>query len=233
MRFILSLFVLAFVVAVAGLGFHWTVNRVYVPEGMSLLLRYKGPFVMPDKGKAKTGNWAEEGETGVLEKLRGPGRHFYCPLWWERKLVSDFVIEPGQVGLVTCKLGKSLPAGQYLVEGDIGTTEYKGVLRKALGPGRYRINPYGYEVKVVGTEKKTDGNQTKYSGWVEIPTGYVGVITNLADNPALNQTKGVQDNVFPPGIYPINGREQQIDIVEIGYRETTVAVGKVRNAEVL
>ncbi len=231
MRYILSLLLLALVVAVAGLGFHWTVNRVYVPEGMSLLLRYKGPFIMPDKGQAKTGSWAEEGEIGVLEKLRGPGRHFYCPLWWERTLVSDFVIEPGKVGIVKCELGKELPPGQFLVDGDIGTTEFKGVLRKALGPGRYRINPYGYKVTVFGTEKEVTDNRIKYSGWVEIPTGYVGVITNQTDNPALNQSKGVQENVFPPGIYPINGREQQIDIVEIGYRETTVAVGKVRNPD--
>ena len=33
---------------------------------------------------------------------------------------------------------------------------------------------------------------------------------------------GVQDNVLPPGIYPINGSEQQVDIVEIGYTETTI-----------
>ena len=25
-------------------GFDWTVNRIYVPEGKSLLLRYKGPL---------------------------------------------------------------------------------------------------------------------------------------------------------------------------------------------
>ncbi len=27
----------------AGIAFHWTVNRIYVPVGHSLLLRYKGP----------------------------------------------------------------------------------------------------------------------------------------------------------------------------------------------
>jgi hypothetical protein len=26
-------------------GFDWTVNRIYVPEGKSLLLRYKGPLL--------------------------------------------------------------------------------------------------------------------------------------------------------------------------------------------
>ncbi|MEM9412446.1 MAG: SPFH domain-containing protein, partial [Planctomycetota bacterium] len=36
-------------------------------------------------------------------------------------------------------------------------------------------------------------------------------------------------SVLPPGIFLINGREQQVDIVEIGYRETTVAAKKVRD----
>lgn len=230
MRILLSTLLLAALLAVGGLAFHWTVNRVYVPEGQSLQVRYKGPFITKAT-EAATGQWAKEGEVGVRELLRGPGRHFYCPLWWERTIVNDIVIEPGQVGIVTCKLGNELPRGQYLVDGDIGETLSKGVLRKALGPGRYRINPYGYEVKIVGTERKASNLQTKYSGWVEIPTGYVGVITNLANNPKTGQTIGIQEKVFPPGIYPINGREQQIDIVEIGYRETTVAVEKSRKED--
>ena len=230
MKYIITGIIGLLIVVVAATMFHWSVNRVYVEQGESLQLRYKGPFF----GKAepaKKGYWAEEGQVGVHRNLRGPGRHFYCPLWWERKIIKDVEIEPGQVGIVTCKLGDNLQPGQFLVDGDIGETEFKGVLRKALGPGRYRINTYGYEVKTIGTEKKQSGKQTKYGGWVEIPTGYVGVITNLADNLLTGQKKGVQKNVFPPGIYPINDREQQVDIVEIGYRETTVAVAKVRNPD--
>lgn len=222
-------------VLVAGVWFHWTINRVYVPVGQSLQLRYKGPLVFGNligsSKKAKPGYWAKEGEVGILEKLRGPGRHFYCPVWYERKLVDDVVILPGQVGIVTCKLGDPLPEGQFLVDGDIGDTQYKGILRKTLVPGRYRINPYGYEVKVVETVGEQAEIQTKYSGWVSIPTGYVGVVTNLADNPLLDQKAGIQPKVLPPGIYPINSREQQVDIVEIGYRESTVAVTKQRNPD--
>ncbi len=220
------------IVVAAAIAFHWMVNRVYVEQGQSLQLRYKGPFFRKAK-YAKEGYWAEEGEVGILKNLRGPGRHFYCPIWWERRIIDDYEIEPGEVGIVTCKLGEDLPTGQFLVDGDIGETTQKGVLRKALGPGRYRINSYGYTVEKIKTEKKVSGKQTKYGGWVTIPTGYVGVITNLADNPNTTppQRKGVQDNVFPPGIYPINVREQQIDIVEIGYRESTVSVEKVRNPD--
>ena len=220
---------------VLGFWFHWTVNRVYVPVGTSLQLRYKGPLVFGNLigscPSAKAGYWAQEGEIGVLEKLRGPGRHFYCPIWYERSLVDDVVIRPGQVGVVTCKLGDALPPGEFLVDGDLGSTLQKGILRKVLAPGRYRINPYGYTTKIVETQQARSGTQTKHSGWVDVPTGYVGVVTNLADNPLLGQVAGIQANVLPPGLYPINGREQQIDIVEVGYRELTIAVTKQRNPD--
>ena len=205
-----------------SLGFHWTINRVYVDEGESLMLRYKGPLIFGSRVQAETGMWAEEGQMGVLANLRGPGRHFYCPIWWERTMVADIVISPGSVGVVTCKLGADLPAGEYLVDGDIGSTEFKGILRKVLHPGRYRINPYGYTVQIVDQQEIASGQSTKVAGWVNIPTGYVGVVTNLADNVADKIVKGIADDVLPPGIYPINGREQNIDIVEIGFRHSTI-----------
>jgi len=222
-------FVLLLGVAVAGGMFHWGINRVYVEEGQSLQLRYKGPLIFGSRTPATAGNWAKEGQIGILQKLRGPGRHFYCPVWWERQVVDDVLIKPGQVGVVTCKLGDDLPDGEFLVDGDIGGTTQKGILRKVLHPGRYRINPYGYEVEVVGVQKFEEGK--KLAGWVEIPTGYVGVVTNLANNPETGKVAGVQDEVLPPGIYPINGREQQIDVVEIGYRHTTIQAAMQLNAD--
>ena len=44
-------FVVATILVVAGgmLAFHWTVNRVYVDPGESLMLRYKGPLVFGKK----------------------------------------------------------------------------------------------------------------------------------------------------------------------------------------
>lgn len=205
------------------LFFSWTFNRYYVHEGYSLQLRYKGPLVFGSRKTAKIGHWAEEGEIGILREMRGPGRHFYCPVWYERRLVSDVVVEPGKVGVVTCKIGDPLPEGQFLVDGEIGETSHKGILRKVLGPGRYRINPYGYEVKIVGIQQI----KNKHSGWVTIPIGYVGVVTNLSDNPVLKQNPGIQDAVLPPGIYPMNPNEQQVDIISVGYMETTVSVEQV------
>jgi len=216
----------------AGFGaFHWTINRVYVPAGKSLLLRYKGPLLFGEK-KVATGRFAsyEAGEIGIIEQLRGPGRHFYCPIWWERQMVNDVVVEPGNVAIIISKLGRELPQDQFLVDGKLGETEYKGILRVAYGPGRYRINSYAYEVKLVRSEVVDTSSQAKMWGWVEIPTGYVGVVTNLADNPLTGGTAGIQNDVFPPGIYLVNGREQQIDIVEVGFREKTVSVTRATDA---
>jgi regulator of protease activity HflC (stomatin/prohibitin superfamily) len=211
-------------VMVIYVGVDWLWNRVQVPDGHSLQLRYKGPMFFGKHNQAEAGNWAKEGEVGILEKLRGPGRHFYCPIWWERTIVPDVIVKPGEVGLVTCKLGASLPEGEFLVDGEIGDTKFKGTLRKVLGPGRYRVNPYGYEVKVVGTHTIDSGNAKKQSGWVNIPTGYVGVVSNLADNPITHQKTGIQDKVLPPGLYPMNPAEQHVDVVEIGFHETHIDI---------
>jgi regulator of protease activity HflC (stomatin/prohibitin superfamily) len=157
--------------------------------------------------------------------MPGPGRHFYCPIWWECKIVKDQVVAPGEVAVVTSLVGKDLhqrsaaeaeqggrgSSDQYLVDGDLGKTEYKGVLRKVYGPGRYRVNPYAYQF-----------DKIKASGWVEIKTGYVGVVTNQTDNPLTGAKAGIQPYVLPPGLYPMNPREQKVDIVEIGYREKTI-----------
>lgn len=148
----ISMSLLLLIIAV-GVWFavEWTINRVYVDQGFSLQLRYKGPVLFGSHNYAQQGHWAKEGEIGVLEKLRGPGRHFYCPIWWERTIVPDILVEPGEVGLVTCKLGDPPPEGEFLVDGEIGEANRKGPMRRVLSPGRYRINPYGYGVSLVKT----------------------------------------------------------------------------------
>ena len=214
-------------VAICAGMFHWTVNRVYVPPGKSLQLRYKGsllPFVVQEK--AKPGHFAEEGQIGMLSRLRGPGRHFYCPIWWERKVVDDFVVPSGHVGVVTSKLGEPLPPGEFLVDGDLGTSKNKGILRKVFGPGRYRANPYAYDFSIKPTETKNVGQQVKHMRWVNIPTGYVGVVTYKTDSKDENKKAGIQADVLPPGLYPVNPHEREVDIVEIGFRESSIHVTK-------
>src|SRR5258708_2467491 len=233
-----GLITLAVIAFVAWEAFEFTINRVYVEVGQSLLLQYKGPILFGSRNAPKDGRLADmtKGEVGVIEQMPGPGRHFYGPLWWERTIVKDEIVLPGEVAIVTSLVGKDLssrtPAAgeggagngsndQFLVDGDLGKSEYKGVLRKVYGPGQYRVNPYAFKFNKIKTDIEKNGTQAKYSGWVEINTGFVGVVTNQTDNPITGARKGIQPYVLPPGLYPMNPREQKVDIVETGYREKT------------
>src|SRR5687767_8453468 len=203
------------------------VNCIYINEGESLRLRYKGPLIFGSGKAAEPGQFAKDGEVGVLEEMKGPGRHFYSPIWWKRDRVKDVVVKPGQVAIVTSRMGEPLPDGQFLVEGELtgpNRAQHKGTLRKVLGPGRYRINDYAFECKVVARVQQKVGENVKNAGWVNIPTGYVGVVTNLATNAATGQKGGIQDEVLPPGIYAVNPVERQIDVVGVGFWETSIAV---------
>ncbi|MGE0755632.1 MAG: SPFH domain-containing protein [Pirellulaceae bacterium] len=231
--FIVGAVTLVLAVGLLYMGVQWGLNYVYVPEGSSLLLRYKGPLVWGRPSRAE-GRFAQEGEIGVLEELRGPGRHFYCPIWWERSIVDDVVVMPGEVAIVTSKMGDSLPSGQFLVDGELGGSDrarHRGILRRVYGPGRYRVNTYGFEFQKIQTQSEQVGLQEKYSGWVEIQAGYVGVRTLLTDNPAEQRRAGIQDQVLPPGVYFVNPREEQIDIVGIGYIETSMEVEKEKDSQ--
>jgi hypothetical protein len=213
--------------ALAASTFHMTVNCIYINDGESLQLSYKGPLIFGSGKPAVPGQFAQKGEVGVLEELKGPGRHFYCPIWWDRKRVSDVVVKPGEIAIVSSRMGEPLPTGQFLVEGGLSGQDrarHKGTLRKAFGPGRYRIHPYAFSHTIVKAQQEKKGENTKFSGWVEIPTGYVGVVTNLAGNAAVGQKGGVQSDVLPPGIYAVNPFERQIDVVGIGFWESTISV---------
>ena len=228
----ISVLVAAVVLLVVGLeAFQWTFNRVYVPEGYSLVLRYKGPplpLLPGSRPVAKPGQFAkvdENGsplEIGILKDMRGPGRHFLWIGWWETKLIPDVVVKPGEVAVVSSKMGEDLKNGQFLVDGDLDQTTEKGILRKVFGPGAYRINDYAYNVEVIKEQTIKSGLQVKHAGWVSIPTGYVGVVTNLTDNPLTQALPGIQDKVLQPGLYPVNPNEQHVDIIGIGFAEKSV-----------
>lgn len=208
----------------------WMVCRIEVPPGHSLSVRYKGPFppflrsVKSSEGKlVKLNSWGLPEAIGVLEEMPGPGRHFFSPWEYECKLVKDTVIEPGQVGIVTSRVGAELPPGQILADED----GYKGIWRRVLTPGRYRLNTeYAYTVTPEPATTAAAGTGPKSSGKALIPPGYVGVVTNKAEDPANGQTKGIQDAVLQPGIYWINQFEKKIDIVSVGYNEFTLNVLK-------
>ena len=207
----------------------WTFCRIEVPAGHSLLVRYKGPWpfgsstLAPEGTLVQTAGAGRPVQVGILEAMPGTGRHFYSPLEYETHLVKDEVIPPGKIGVLVSKIGKPLPEGTYLVD----AKGYRGILRKVLTPGRYRINTYAYDVKVVGVDacaELSTGIKRKAEDPTLIPPGYVGVVTNKASDPRTGVDRGIQQQVLQPGIYFLNPEEKRIDIVSIGYSETSLTV---------
>ncbi len=223
---------LAAVYVIGYLGiWQWGFCRIEVPPGQSLFLRYKGPFPFalggvsqaPDGTLVTLDTSGRPKQIGILEAMPGPGRHFYSPLEFEHQLVPDILVKPGKIGIVTAKMGRSRSGGSYLVdkEGD------RGVWRRVLTPGRYRLNKYAYEVvlKDVDACVETRAKATKREGDPTlIPPGYVGVVTNKTDNPTTGETQGIQDNVLQPGIYFLNPEEKRVNIISVGFNETTQMV---------
>ena len=205
--------VIALVAAVAvallvGFGFLWTCCRVYVPAGAMAIVTAKTGKPLP-AGRIL----AEPGEKGVQRVPLAEGRHFLNPINNEWKIVPVSTIPAGSIGIVTSKTGKELPPGEILAADD----DSKGVWRRVLGPGTYRLNPEGYDVKVVSA--------------INIPLGYAGVVTSLTGRPAAEGEfaapgeKGVLEKILQPGLYYVNPRAYQVDVVEIGMNQVSI-VGK-------
>ena len=193
--------------AVVILGWQWVICRVYVQPGEILVITSKFGDANPDPDNTRV---VPEGTQGVLRDVRGEGRHFYNPIEYVTDTTSTVVdIPPDSMAVVESMSGKPLPAGEFLAE-----EGFKGILRKPLGPGKWRLNPFAYKVtKIPATT---------------IKPGSVGCVTALAgDEPPEGQLaeagqRGVQKNVLQPGIYYLNPREFKIDQVWVGYQEITL-----------
>ncbi|CAK0752659.1 Band 7 domain-containing protein [Gammaproteobacteria bacterium] len=152
---------------------------------------------------------AQPGQQGVQAAVLGEGRYFYNPWLYEWQLFPVMIIEPGKVGIVTAMVGSDLPTGEFLAnEGQ------KGIQRRVLGPGKYRLNPYGYRIEVINA--------------LSIPVGYVGVVTGLSGGQAPEgefadaHQKGVRQDILQPGLYYINPKEFKVDVVEIGLNQVSL-----------
>jgi hypothetical protein len=188
-----------------GLWLLWTWGfcRFYVPPGhMAVITAKEGAELPPEQILAR------RGQKGVWEETLGEGRHFLNPYLYEHRIVPNVRIPPGKVGVVTAKVGATLPPGEFLAE-----PGQKGIWRHVLGPGTYRLNPIGYEVTLADA--------------VSLPVGYVGVLTSLsgAKTPegefAGPRQKGVMKDVLQPGFYYLNPKAYKIDVLEIGLNQVT------------
>lgn len=195
-------------IAVVIIGFVWTFCRIYVPAGHMAIVTSKTGKELPS-GQIL----AEPGEKGVQRIPLAEGRHFLNPINNDWRIVPVVTVEVGQVAVVTSKSGKELPPGEILAADALS----KGVWKDVLGPGTYRLNPEGYDIK------KMDA--------ISIPIGYVGVVTSQTGKPAKPGAfagageKGVMEKVLQPGLYYVNSRAYQIDVVEVGMNQVSI-VGK-------
>ena len=206
-------FASAIVAAVALLllgvfAFVWGFCRVYVGPGEMAIVTSKTGDELPPGAIL-----AEPGQKGVQRIPLGEGRHFLNPVTHDWRIVAAITIPAGSVGVVTSKNGRELAPGEILAP----DRDSKGVWKDVLGPGRYRLNPEGYDVKVMSA--------------INIPIGYVGVVTSQAGKPAAAGSfagpgeKGVMEKILQPGLYYVNPRAYQVDVVEIGMNQVSI-VGK-------
>ncbi|HNX33744.1 MAG TPA: SPFH domain-containing protein [Kiritimatiellia bacterium] len=185
--------------------FVWTFCRIPVPAGHMAIVTAKIGKPLPP-GQILAG----PGEKGVQRDPLPEGRHFRDPINYAWRILPVISIPVGKVGVVTSKVGKELPPGEILA----ADTACKGVWKDVLGPGTYRLNPEGYEVTQLDA--------------INIPIGYVGIVTSQTGKPvkpgefAGPGQQGVMKDVLQPGLYYVNPRAYQVDVLEIGMNQVSI-----------
>jgi SPFH domain / Band 7 family len=174
-----GIFILVVLVYGAWLGWEWGVERVYVGPNEALVVLSKYGQALPSDMVVVPKDKYHQYK-GVQEEVRGPGRYFINPVFYDTQRVPLLTIPAGdpkrwnwtptgelsapeaapKVGLVTSKQGQTPPPGHEVVEAG-----FKGIQRQVLTPGTYKLNPYLYEVQIVPA--------------VMVPPGSVGVVTRL------------------------------------------------------
>ncbi len=199
-----SVFTVLMLAGLAWFFWQWGFCRFYVKPGfMAVVTAKTGRNLEPGQILARPG------QKGVREDVLGEGRHFLNPVLFDVEIIPLVPISVGKIGIVTAKVGAELPAGEFLA-----APGQKGIWRRVLGPGKYRLNPYGYMIDV------TDA--------VSIPVGYVGVLTSLSGTQsaagkfARAGEKGVRADVLQPGLYYVNPREFKVDVLEVGVNQVSL-----------
>jgi regulator of protease activity HflC (stomatin/prohibitin superfamily) len=165
-------------------------------------------------GPRRADQYADKGQKGVMEQLRGPGRYLDLNPWtYSVTKVKNVRVPPGEIRVVKSNVGKNLPPGRFLAG-----PEEKGTQKAVLTPGTWRINTFGQTVLHDKDVKKTrsrgrKGRSPVLTSATIISPGYVGVQTLREGD-----EKGVLDTVLAAGYYNINPMEIRVDSIEVGYR---------------
>lgn len=202
-----ALLVVPAILVLTGI-YYWCFCRFYVPpECMAVVTAKSG------KAPAAGALLVERGERGIWREVLPEGRYFLDPVMHDIKIVPAINIPIGKVGVVTAKVGKPLAPGEIIAP----DKSYQGIWRDVLTPGVHRLNPEGYKVDIVDA--------------INIPIGYVGVVTAQTGKPAQpgefakNGEKGVLRDILQPGLYYINPRAYQVNVIEIGMNQVTMTGG--------
>ncbi len=201
-----SLLFLVVMVGLAYLAYQWFFCRFYVPPGYMAIVTAKSGKT-PNPGQILV----SPGEKGIWAEPLAEGRHFIDPFMHDITIIPAISIPLGKVGIVTAKVGNELNAGEVIAP----DRNSKGVWRNVLGPGIYRLNPQGYQVDIADA--------------VNIPIGYVGVITSqngkeyISGEFAKMGQKGVWRDILQPGLYYLNPYAYQVNIIEIGMNQVTMS----------
>lgn len=204
MKYLKPFFSLSVLILLAWGVWQWFFCRFYVePNEMAVIVAKSGDDL--PSGQIL----ANKGQKGVQAEVLGEGRHFLDPIRYERQIVPVILIPPGKIGVVTAKVGEELPPGEFLAD-----EHQKGIWRRVLGPGKYRMNPYGYAIEIVDA--------------ISIPIGYAGVLTSLSGEQtaagafAQARQKGVREDILQPGLYFVNPKEYKVDVLEIGVNQVSL-----------
>jgi hypothetical protein len=160
---------------------------------------------------------SQSGEKGAQEQVLGEGWHFVMPIVYATEVHRNLEVPPGQVGIVTALGGKTPKEGHFITDSD----DEKGIRRKVLAPGMYRLNPYGYKVDLVPA--------------VEITPGHVGVQRRQLGKDSTSRfaekddEKGILREVLQPGLYFVNTREYEVKQHETGIYQTSYHYDKNKN----
>ncbi len=196
-------------------GLTGTIVALYLTWMWMFCRFYVGPNEMAIV-TAKTGQpleagqiLARKGQKGIQAEPLGEGRHFRNPFFYEWEITEVTIIDPGKVGIVTSKVGNTLPVGEF-----IAARGQKGIWHDVLGPGKYRMNPHGYNIEIMDA--------------ISIPIGYAGVITSRSGTQAPsgqfanNKQKGIRKDVLQPGLYYVNTQAYKVDVLEVGINQVSL-----------
>jgi regulator of protease activity HflC (stomatin/prohibitin superfamily) len=153
---------------------------------------------------------------GVQKNVLTDGRYFYNPWNWDWEIVPQVEVPQGKLGVRIRLHGDELTNGEIIARQD----GQKGIVSEVLRPGRHQINAW-----IEGSVKR------RYQSYAEIvelhdpviiPSGYRGVVTNLASplpadaNQLLSApgSRGVQPESLSEGTYYVNPYETRIYLVD-------------------